>query len=95
MGNITRTISNLDDAFDVIFAETRDKFHGVELCYLSDDQKREAVLFMKSVGILNLRESVNRIAAEMGRSRVWVYNVIREADFMLDLSRRSREETLK
>jgi predicted transcriptional regulator YheO len=87
MAQLRRTITNLDQAFEVIVAEVRDYFE-----HLSDDQKRKAVILMKDLGVLNLREAVQKVAREIDRSRVWVYNTIKADDFMLDLSRSNREE---
>lgn len=92
MAQIRRTITNLDQAFEIIVAEARDRFDGKELRYLSKDQKTEAVLLMRDLGVLNLREAINKVARELDRSRVWVYNVIKADEFMLDLSRTDREE---
>ena len=74
MAQLRRTITNLDQAFEVIVAEVRYYFDGKELEHLSDDQKRKAVILMKDLGVLNLREAVQKVASEIDRSRVWVYN---------------------
>jgi predicted transcriptional regulator YheO len=92
MAQIRRTITNLDQAFEIIVAEARDRFDGKELRHLNKDQKTEAVLLMRDLGVLNLREAINKVARELDRSRVWVYNVIKADEFMLDLSRTEREE---
>lgn len=86
---------NLDDAFEIVIAETRDRFGGREMRHLNGKELKQAVMIMADLGVLNLREAVNKMASATGRSRIWVYNVLRERDSMIDLSNRNREETLK
>jgi len=94
VATITRTITNLNDAFEVIVAETSDHFYGMQLSHLSKNDKKRAVIYMTRLGVLKLREAVQLISGEIKMSRVWVYAVLNE-NSMLDLSKGDRKDKTK